>query len=189
MNPQAWWFVTRAGGLVAYVLLACTVVCGLLLSTHLLGRRPAPDWVLDWHRFVGGLAVVFTVVHLAALLIDDYIEFGLPDLLVPGIAPWRPGALAWGVLGLYLLLAVEVTSLLRNRLPRALWRRIHYLSLPLLLLATVHTLTAGSDARNPAVLMLIGGVAAAVVLLLALRIPWATMRDWSVARTRRVREE
>lgn len=183
MNPQAWWFVARASGLVAYALLACTVVGGLLLSTHLLGRRPAPDWVLDWHRFVGGLALVFTLVHLTALLIDDYIEFSVLDLLVPGIAPWRPGALAWGVLGLYLLVAVEVTSLLRDRLPRTLWRRIHYLSMPLLLLATIHTLTSGSDARNPAVLMLIGGAAAATVLLLAFRIPWGAVTS------RRIREQ
>lgn len=176
MNPQVWWFVARASGLVAYGLLAFTVIGGLLLSTRLLGRRPAPDWVLDWHRFVGGLALVFTLAHLGALLIDDYIEFSLLDLLVPGIAPWRPGALAWGVLGLYLLIAVEVTSLLRDRLPRVLWRRIHYLSLPLLLLVTVHTLTAGSDAHNTIVLMIIGGVIAAVVLLLAFRIPWDVLR-------------
>jgi DMSO/TMAO reductase YedYZ heme-binding membrane subunit len=171
MNPQAWWFVARGGGLVAYALLACTVVGGLLLSTHLLGRRPAPDWVLDWHRFIGGLALVFTLVHLLALLADDYITFRVIDLLIPGVAPWRPVALTWGVVALYLLVAVQVTSLVRDRLPRALWRRIHYLSVPVLLLATIHTFTAGTDARNPIVAMLLGGAIATTVLLLAFRIP------------------
>jgi DMSO/TMAO reductase YedYZ heme-binding membrane subunit len=171
MNPQAWWFVARGAGLVAYGLLACTVVGGLLLSTHLLGRRPAPDWVLDWHRFVGGLALVFTAVHLLALLADDYITFSVPDLLIPGVAPWRPGALAWGVVALYLLVSVQVTSLVRDRLPRTVWRRIHYLSVPVLLLAGIHTFTAGTDARNPIVAMLLGGATAATVLLLAFRLP------------------
>jgi DMSO/TMAO reductase YedYZ heme-binding membrane subunit len=172
MNPQTWWFVARAGGLVAYALLACTVVGGLLLSTHLLGRRPAPDWVLDWHRFVGALTLVFTLVHVLAVLADDYIAFHVIDVLVPGVAPWRPVALAWGVVGLYLLVAVQVTSLVRDRLPRPLWRRIHYLSMPLLLLASIHTLTAGSDVRNPLVAMLVGGALATTALLIALRIPW-----------------
>ncbi|HSK91026.1 MAG TPA: ferric reductase-like transmembrane domain-containing protein [Euzebyales bacterium] len=172
MNPQTWWFVSRASGLVAYALLGAAVIGGLLLSTRLLGRRPAPDWVLDWHRFVGGLAVVFTLLHLAALLADDYIEFRVIDLVVPGIAPWRPVALAWGVIGFYLLLAVQLTSLLRERLPATLWRRVHYLSLPLFALATVHTLTAGTDAAHPLVLVLVGGVTAAVLLLLAFRSPW-----------------
>jgi DMSO/TMAO reductase YedYZ heme-binding membrane subunit len=172
MNPQTWWFVARAGGLVAYALLACTVVGGLLLSTHLLGRRPAPDWVLDWHRFVGALTLVFTLVHVLAVLADDYIAFHVIDVLVPGVAPWRPVALAWGVVGLYLLVAVQVTSLVRDRLPRVLWRRIHYLSMPLLLLASIHTLTAGSDVRNPLVAMLVGGALATTALLIALRIPW-----------------
>ena len=172
MNPQAWWFVARAGGLVAYGLLACTVVGGLLLSTHLLGRRPAPDWVLDWHRFVGGLSLVFTLVHLLALLADDYITFDVLDLVIPGVAPWRPVALTWGVIALYLLVAVQVTSLVRDRLPRALWRRVHYLSVPVLLLASIHTFTAGTDARNPVVAMLLGGAVAATVLLLAFRMPF-----------------
>jgi predicted ferric reductase len=172
VNPQAWWFVARAGGLVAYALLACTVVGGLLLSTHLLGRRPAPDWVLDWHRFIGGLSLVFTLVHLVALLADDYITFRVIDLMVPGVAPWRPVALAWGVVAVYLLVAVQVSSLMRDRLPRTLWRRVHYLSLPVLVLATVHTYMAGSDIRNPAVAMLIGGTVATTALLLAFRVPW-----------------
>ena len=44
------------------------------------------------------------------------------DLLVPGASQWRPTAVAWGVIALYLLLAVEVTSLLKRRVPTRLWR-------------------------------------------------------------------
>jgi len=171
MNPQTWWFVVRSTGLVAYLLLSVSVIGGLLLSTHLFGRRPPPKWMLDWHRFVSGLGVVFTVLHLISILIDDYIEFRIIDLLVPFASEWRPVAVGWGVLALYLALAVEGTSLLRQRMSPVWWRRIHYLSLPLFVLITVHLLTAGEDADHPLVLVLVGGLTATVLLLLALRLP------------------
>ena len=53
-----------------------------------------------------------------------------------------------GVLALYLLIAVEVTSLLRRRLPKRLWRAVHLSSYVVYLSASVHFLTAGSDAVN-----------------------------------------
>ena len=171
MNPQTWWFVARSTGMVAYVLLSIAVIGGLLLSTSLLGRRPPPNWMLDWHRFVSGLVVIFTGLHLVSLLVDDYIEFRIVDLLVPFVSGWRPLAVAWGVFALYLALAVEVTSLVRQRMPLVWWRRIHYLSLPLFVLVTAHLLMAGADADHPLVLVAVGGLSATVLLLLALRLP------------------
>jgi DMSO/TMAO reductase YedYZ heme-binding membrane subunit len=56
-------------------------------------------------------------------------------------------------------------------MPLVWWRRIHYLSLPLFVLITVHLLTAGEDADHPLVLVLVGGLTATVLLLLALRLP------------------
>jgi len=171
MNPQTWWFVIRASGLVAYALVGVTVIVGLLLSTRLQGRRPPPDWMLDWHRFLGGLGLMFTVLHLLSLLIDDYIEFGLIDLFVPFAATWRPVALAWGVLAFYMAVAVQVTSQVRHRMPARWWRRVHYLSVPLFVLATVHLLLAGTDADHPLVLLMVGGLSATVLLLLWFRLP------------------
>lgn len=171
VNPQVWWYVARAGGLVAYALVAATVAGGLLLSARTLGRRPPPEWVLDLHRFMGGLSLVFTGVHLVGLLLDDYVEFGPVELLVPFASSWRPAAVAAGSVALYLLLAVQLTSLARDRLPRTLWRRAHLASFPLFVLATVHTLAAGTDARHPAVLATVGGACALVAFLTLL---WLT---------------
>lgn len=171
MNPQTWWFVIRASGLVAYALVGLTVIVGLLLSTRLLGRRPPPDWMLDWHRFLGGLGLVFTVLHIVSLLVDDYIEFRLVDLLVPFVATWRPGALALGIVAFYMAVAVQVTSLVRHRMPAGWWRRIHQLSVPLFVLATAHLLLAGTDTDHPLVLLTVGGLSGAVLLLLWFRLP------------------
>jgi DMSO/TMAO reductase YedYZ heme-binding membrane subunit len=149
MTSQLWWYTARAGGIVAWALLAASVVWGLLLSTRLRPGGVAPSWLLDLHRFLGGLAVIFVGVHVAAIILDSYVSFGLVDVLVPFATSWHPVAVAWGIVSMYLLLAIEITSLTRRRLPSRVWRRFHYLSLPLFVLTTVHFVAAGTDAGNP----------------------------------------
>lgn len=118
---------------------------GLALSTKAFGRTAPPPWLLDLHRHLGGLAVVFTGVHLAGLALDHYVYFGTAELLVPFASQWKPDAVAWGVVAMYVLVAIEATSLLQRRIPRRWWRRTHYASFPLYVLATVHLATAGTD--------------------------------------------
>lgn len=170
MSGQLPWYVARASGLVGWALLAAATLWGLALSTKILGKRPRPNWILDLHRMLGALALVFTGVHVSAILADQYVHFGLVDVLVPFASKWRPGAVAWGVVGLYLLLSIEVTSLLRSRIPKSLWRRVHYASFPLFVSATVHGLTAGTDTtRRVAVLvaLVVGVVFCAMVAIRA----------------------
>jgi predicted ferric reductase len=146
MNAQLPWYVARSAGLVAWGLLAAATFWGLALSTRIL-RRPRANWILDLHRWLGGLALVFTGVHVVALLLDSYVSFGLVEVTVPLASHWHPVAVAWGIVGAYLLLAVELTSLARSRLPRGLWRRVHYASFPLFVSATAHGLSAGTDTK------------------------------------------
>ena len=150
LDPRTWWFATRATGIVAWALLAASVIWGLMLSSRSFGRAAAPAWLLDLHRYLGGLAVVFTAMHIGSIASDDFVPFGWRDLFVPLASTWKPTAVAWGIVAFYLLLAVEATSLLQRQLPRRLWRAVHYLSFPLFVMATVHLATAGSDGGNPA---------------------------------------
>ena len=145
MNKQLWWYVARSGGIVAWALLAGSVLWGLALSTKVLRGRPRPNWILDLHRFLGGLALLFTGIHVLGLVLDSYVHFGLVEILVPFASAWHPVAVAWGVIALYLLVAVELTSLARKKISKRAWRLTHYLSFPLFLLTTVHALSAGTD--------------------------------------------
>lgn len=145
MNDQLWWYLARSGGVAAWAMLAFSMLWGLALSTKAFGSRPRPSWMLDLHRFVGGAAVVFTGIHVVSLVLDSFVEFGVREILVPFTSSYRASAVAWGVIAMYLLLAVEITSLLRQRLSKRTWRALHYLSFPLFMLATVHGVTAGTD--------------------------------------------
>jgi predicted ferric reductase len=146
MSEKLAWYVARSSGIVAWALLTGSVMWGLLLASGLL-RRPKRGWYLDLHRFLGGLTVVFTAVHIGGLVADNYTHFGLAEVLVPLASKWRPVPTAYGVTALYLLVAIEATSLALPRIPHRLWRWVHLSSFGLYVLATVHLLTSGADVR------------------------------------------
>ena len=164
------WYVARAAGLVSWALLAAATLWGLALSTRALGKRPRPNWLLDMHRWLGGTALAFTGVHVLALLLDQYVHFGLVQILVPFASTWHPAAVAWGVVSLYLLLAVELTSLARARISKRTWRRVHTASFVLFVTATVHGLASGTDMRSPLFRVVALAVAALVAGFTAVRV-------------------
>lgn len=165
MSRQIWWNAARAGGLVAWAVLAASMLWGLALSSNALRGRPRPAWLLDLHRWLGALAIVFTGVHVLGLVADSYVHFGMSEVLVPLASAWHPVAVAWGVIAFYLLLAVQLTSLARRKLPKVLWRRVHLASFPLFVFATVHGIAVGTDTKN---LLAVGTAAVVFALTTAL---------------------
>lgn len=178
------WYVARACGLVAWALLTASVVWGLILSTKVLGMKPRPAWVLDLHRYLGGLGVVFSAVHIGAILLDQYISFSPVNVLIPMTSEWRPGAITWGVVSLYLLVAVQVTSMLRHRLPKKVWRVTHMLAFPLFLTASLHAFTSGTDSLSGIVRPISVLTVAAVTAFMAWRIVGHTRKPVPAPRTR-----
>jgi DMSO/TMAO reductase YedYZ heme-binding membrane subunit len=164
------WDTARAAGIVSWALLAASALWGLALSTRALRGRPRQAWLLDLHRFLGAAALVFVAVHVVTIMLDTYVHFGLVEVLVPFAARWRTDPVAWGIVAMYLLAAVEITSLLRARLPKRVWDTSHYLAFPLFVLASVHALTAGTDRSAPALRLAVLCASTAVAALTALRV-------------------
>ncbi len=131
--------------MVAWLLLTLSVTWGIWLSTRQAGSAPRPNWILDLHRWLGGLAVTFTVMHLAGILLDGFVDFRLVDVFIPFAANWHPLAVAWGIVAFYGLISVEISSLLMKRLDRRAWHRIHLISYGLFWVASLHGLVAGTD--------------------------------------------
>jgi len=101
------WYLARASGIVAFVLLTIAVVLGLTLS----GRAKLPNWprfaVEDVHRFAGLLTGTFVSLHVLTLFVDSYLPFSLTQLVVPGASTYRPLSTALGVVAAELLLALR----------------------------------------------------------------------------------
>ncbi|MEI6404697.1 MAG: 2Fe-2S iron-sulfur cluster-binding protein [Actinomycetes bacterium] len=153
MDPAIWWYVTRASGMIAWVLLVVSVLWGILLSTRVLKPNDNPGWLLDLHRWVSGLSVVFVGIHMVSLYIDSYAHFSVPDLVVPfhskyalieSLGPWP---VALGVICFYLMIAVQFTSLMLKALPRRFWKAIHYLSYVVVMVVSFHAGWTGTDTR------------------------------------------
>lgn len=149
MNEQIWWYLARSSGMVGWVMLTASVLWGIMLATDLFPQHRRPAWLLDLHRWLGGLTIAFVVVHLAALFADSYIEFGVLDLIVPFMAHWKPLPVALGVLAMWALVAVQLTSLIRNRLSKRVWRGIHLTSYGAFWLTSLHSTFAGTDRAQP----------------------------------------
>jgi hypothetical protein len=164
------WDVARAGGLLAYALLAASVAMGLVLS---LGWR-SPRWTrfvtTEVHRFVTLLSLVFVVIHGTAIALDPFIKMGVPDVLVPFLGPYRPAWVALGIIAAYLALAVYLSERVRGRVGYAWWRRFHALAFVAFAMALMHGIATGSDTRTPWALALYGGSLFLVGFLLILRL-------------------
>lgn len=161
-HPELWWYLSRATGITAWVASLGSLLAGLALATRALGTKPKGPWLLDVHRGLAGVTVAFTGLHVAALAADSYVHFGVADVLVPFASDWKPLAVAFGVVAMWLQAAVQVSSLAMRRLPKRVWRTIHLSSHGAAVSATLHALTAGTDARHPLVLgTAVGAVAAA----------------------------
>ena len=139
------WYITRAAGVSAYVLLAVVADLGILRSlASQLGERVS--WVLDEaHQFLALLTAAFVALHLGVLLFDPFLTFSVTNLLLPLGEPYQPLGVSLGVLGLYALLVVLMSSWLRRFISHRLWRGLHYTSFGVFVLVTLHGLLSGSD--------------------------------------------
>ena len=160
---HAWWYLARSAGIVAWAMLTASVLWGIVLATDLFPESRRPAWLLDLHRWLGGLTVAFMAIHLVALVGDSYTHFGVKEILVPFTSSWRPLAVALGVLAMWSLVAVEATSLAMKRLPRKVWKYVHMASYATFVMVAFHGALAGTDATQP---MYVWSSVAAIALVM-----------------------
>jgi len=142
---EVWWYLSRSSGVVATVLIVAALICGLFFKARATGDRRRPNWWLDLHNYLGGLAFVSTVVHVLAVYQDDPSGIGLTQILVPlTAAGWRWG-ITFGVVATYIFALVVFTSWPKRREWRRTWLLLHLLSIPATLLAGTHAWMAGSS--------------------------------------------
>lgn len=172
MNEHSMWYLSRASGMVAWILLGITCLWGVLLVTRMLKPADRPAWLLDLHRHLGVLSIAATGMHMTTLVGDNWEHYGWSELFVP-FTPLRhsdTAAIAWGVVAFYLLVVVQLSSLAMRHIPRRLWHGIHLLSYVLFAMATVHGFKAGTDTSNIVLFAIASGTIAILAFALLARV-------------------
>jgi predicted ferric reductase len=140
------WVAARALGVTAYLLLALEVTLGLLLSHP----RNTATWrktrqIFPWHEMVTVFMGAFIVLHIVLLAIDSFAGVGWVGVFVPGMATYRPPAVAVGSVAMYALIVTAVTAKWTRLLPSGWWLKVHRLAAVAFLLIWVHAVLAGTD--------------------------------------------
>lgn len=163
------WVASRSAGLVAYVALTLDVVFGVFLSTGAADRFLPRARSLELHRWLSSVALGMVAVHALALVFDGTVRFDVLDLLVPLLAPYRPLAVALGIVAVAALYVVRESFAWRARLGAALWKKLHMVGFAAFVLATAHGIFAGSDTGRPWTRLLYIGAVAVVAGLVGYR--------------------
>jgi sulfoxide reductase heme-binding subunit YedZ len=161
-GDPTFWFLARASGLTAYVLLTLSVLAGVAVKSRPFGKAVRPASVTDTHRFLALLSLGALSLHGLALVLDRTVRMPLVALAVPGLSPYRPLWTAVGVLTAELTIVVYASFSLRRRLGVKNWRRLHWLTYALFAGATLHGVAAGTDSSTPWAVALYLGASGAV---------------------------
>ena len=184
MNHE-FWYLSRAAGFTAYLLLFTSVALGIAIGTRLSDRIAKRASVFDLHRFTTIVALAFTLFHVYILLGDGYFNFNVWQLSVPFLSPYRGWQTAIGIASLYALVLIITSFYVRQFIGYRAWRALHFLTFALYAGATLHGITAGSDTTQSwarLIYLLTGG---AVVALILYRVQYR-MPDSEAVRTVRL---
>jgi predicted ferric reductase len=149
-EPKAYWYLSRASGLVAFALVWLSMIWGLLITSRVARRWPGAFTANDVHQHVSLLGLGFGLFHALILLGDRYANYSLAQLLIPfTAAAHKPLWVGLGQVGFYLLGIIALSYYLRPWLGNRSWRALHILSFGVYLMALVHGVISGTDTSVP----------------------------------------
>jgi predicted ferric reductase len=139
------WLFERLFAWMAYLAMAGSVIYGLLLSTKILDAIAHRPVSFTLHQDLAAIGVGLAGIHGMLLGLDTSVPFTFAQILVPGLAPHAPLAVAAGQVALYLAIVVVGSFYVRRQIGQRAWRVLHYLTFLAFLGATVHGIGAGTD--------------------------------------------
>lgn len=129
------------------------------------------------HINIALLTVAFAGLHIVAALLDPFARLGPIDSLIPFVSAYRGTWLGLGVISGYLYGVAILLSWPARRVGRAVWLWLHRTTYAAWLLALIHSLGTGSDARNQVFFLLnVAAVAVALAVFLGVRVAEAWSR-------------
>lgn len=142
------WYLMSGSGVVTLILFTVVVALGISTTKRLRLARMPKFVTLGLHRSVSLLAVAFLGLHVVAAMLDSYAHVGLRQVFLPSGTSHYAAYLGLGALSFDLMLAVLVTSLLRQRLSQGAWKSVHWLAYASWPIALAHGVGIGTNAAS-----------------------------------------
>lgn len=166
------WYVARATGLEAYLILFLITVLGVGIYTKKLYRFIRSEDALILHKHLSVFAGILLVIHIISLTLDTYIRFRWYEVFLPFASHFKNAYVGIGIIGFYLFAAILISSLFfRARFPRQ-WRTLHYLTYPLFFIGLIHGIFVGTDTQYLSIQIMYGITGTIGVALTAYRIAY-----------------
>jgi hypothetical protein len=146
-GPSTLWYATRATGVIALVLLTATLVLGVAGTARFATQRWPRVVTGGLHRNLSLLVVGFVGAHIVTAVLDSYVQISWISAVIPLTSSYRPVWLGLGAIAFDMLLALVLTSLIRDRLGYRAWRAVHWLAYACWPIALWHGLGTGTDSR------------------------------------------
>ena len=175
------WLIARGAGFTAFLLLTAAVTAGLALSLRFKSPRWPAIITKDLHQHLTTLSLWMLGLHVTMLVVDAKSGVPAAAAFVPLRTAYRPWATSIGIVAMYTVLAVIVSTKLKSRIGHKRWRKLHYLAFLAYGAALAHGLLTGTDTGATwasliyiASAVLVGGLTIKRILGAGERVPVAT---------------
>jgi methionine sulfoxide reductase heme-binding subunit len=144
-STHSWWYISRAAGLMGYLLFWLSTVWGFAVSSKIFDSFLGRTFTYDFHEHLSLLSIGFVVLHVIVLLWETYEPLSLTEVMVPFISAYRPFWVGIGIIATYLTILVTITFYIRSWISMQAFRTIHYLSVAAYLGVLLHSIYSGTD--------------------------------------------
>ncbi|HNA90314.1 MAG TPA: ferric reductase-like transmembrane domain-containing protein [Anaerolineales bacterium] len=165
-SVHIWWYITRAAGLMGYLLFWLSTVWGFAVSSKIFDSFLERMFTYDFHEHLSLLSLGFVVLHILVLLVEKVEPLSLAEILVPFVSAYRPFWTGIGIIAFYLTILVTVTFYIRKWISMKTFRVIHYLSVAAYVGALFHSIYDGTDTVLTWVQWMYGGTTLVTVFFL-----------------------
>ena len=169
-GQHLFWIASRSLGVVALVLTSVSVGLGLAMAMRAAKGPGAMARLKQVHEATAITALIAIAAHGLVLLGDSYLRPGLAGIAIPFVMSHRPAWTGLGIVGGWLAALLGLTFYVRRWIGPKLWRQMHRWTLAVYVLAVIHTLGAGTDARSLWLLVIVIATSAPVAAMAAVRL-------------------
>ena len=144
MNSTELWYLSQGTGVISLVLYTMVMLLGIAVVGQ--GRLPGlPRFsVVALHRSITLLSLVFLALHIGTAILDSYVNISVLSTFIPFASSYEPLWIGLGAVAVDLMIALVVTSLLRDRISPRFWRVVHWLAYAFWPIVIAHSIGLGS---------------------------------------------